>query len=309
MGVDGPRLADLDVAGLGFGDFEGGFELVGLDDFGKGDADGDVFADLMGEVDEDAFDASANAEGVLLFLLEAEEGLRLLDFCLLDGDLGDDGLLVEGEALAFDVVADAELVGFAAGFVVFEAADDAEVEEAFIGLGLQLGLFLVGTHGGRAGALGHEVALEFGAGVLEVGLCGLELELRVEHLLLGGGVDEVHDDGVGVDEGTGEDADVNDGGLGLGGNEANFVFAGDEGAGAADLAQEWAALDDVGEEGTFDGGDGGFEAEEKGDGDADEEEGEDAEDEGAALFFLLQVGAGDIHAWGCSARGGPKGGE
>ena len=40
VGVDLGGLADLDVAGLGLGDLERGFELVRLHDLGEGGADG-----------------------------------------------------------------------------------------------------------------------------------------------------------------------------------------------------------------------------------------------------------------------------
>ena len=64
--VDFGRLADLDVARLGFGNLERGLELVGLHDLGERDADGDVLAHLVRQVYQHAGDARANAERGLL---------------------------------------------------------------------------------------------------------------------------------------------------------------------------------------------------------------------------------------------------
>src|SRR5580698_107802 len=99
MGIDRGRLAELDVARLGFGDLQSGFQLVALNDFGNGGSHGNVLADLdrRGKGRESAGDAGMNLESGRLLVVEIEEGLGLINLGLVRRQLNLDGLLIDIE--------------------------------------------------------------------------------------------------------------------------------------------------------------------------------------------------------------------
>jgi hypothetical protein len=162
------------------------------------------------------------------------------------GEFGGNGLLVEVDALVLQVVALVQFVRLSLGGAVGEAADHAEVIEALVCLSLQLRLLLVRAHRRSAGSLRHQIALQLGLRVLVIRLGGLELELRVEELLLQFRINKVHQDGVGFYMRTGKYTDADDGRLGLCRDETYAVFAWNKRARSADLAKQWATLDGVG---------------------------------------------------------------
>ena len=85
--------------------------LFGLGDLRERRARRDALADLHRQLLEDAGDAGADVQGVLLGALQRRERLELLDVRLLDGDLRLGGVGDALDALLLDPVARLELLG------------------------------------------------------------------------------------------------------------------------------------------------------------------------------------------------------
>ena len=98
--------------------------------------------------------------------------------------MGIDRLLIAGQPLVFQIIADGEFVRLALGILVRHAGDHAQFVQCFVGVGLHLGLRIVGLDRGRARLLVHQVALHLHALALELGLGGLPLQVRVHRRLL-----------------------------------------------------------------------------------------------------------------------------
>ena len=189
-----------------------------------------------------------------------------------------------------------ELVGIVFGLVVLNAADDAERIELLIGVGLQLGLAVLGVDLGGGGLLVHDAGIQRGLEALVVGFSAGEGEACADELLLEGRVGEVHQDGVGLDDGAGENANADHGSVGLGGDELNALFAGDQGAEAADVAGEVAALDGLGpDRAGVHTGDSGLETHNSPGGRGDAYCNNGQHDDLPAELLFLDVGPRDVH--------------
>ncbi len=147
VGVDFGGLAELDVVRLGFGDLEGGLELVGLYDLGQRGSHGDVLADLEGggERVEHSADAGTHLKGLLLLLIQVEKGAGLIDLGLRRGKLNLDGVLVYVKLLLAKLVLGGELVGGTLGLAGRDAGDNSEFVKLLVDLGLTLILRVVGV--------------------------------------------------------------------------------------------------------------------------------------------------------------------
>ena len=102
-GVNGGGLAEDDVFGLGFGDFDFGFEALGIGDAGEVVAGLDVLADFDGNDLENAADACANVEGIEFAFLEIVESTLLIDFGLLRLDASAGGVFRVFGAIIFEL--------------------------------------------------------------------------------------------------------------------------------------------------------------------------------------------------------------
>jgi len=301
VGVDFGGLAELDVVGLGFGDLQGGLELIGDDDLGDGGAGGDMLTDGdgSGERGQHTGDAGRDLKSGFLILIEGELIPGLVDFGLLGGELNLDGVLLHLKLLETDLVLGGELGGGALCLIVGQSADDAQLVELLVGIGGEFGLAILGIDLGSGGLGAHEGVLERGLQVAVVGLGTLDGELSVEELLLEFGVGEDHDDRVRLDHGAGQDMDGNHGGIGLRRDEADAFLAGNQGAEAADLNDHVAALDGLGPDGAgVDGGDGRLEAHDAPGGATENGAGNTADDDMTAALLPANVRATDIHFGG-----------
>ncbi len=108
-------------------------------------------------------------------LVNEKNRLSLLHLGLLHGKLRTDCFLIEVEALTLEIIALVELVRLTLRGAIGQAADDTEVVEAFVGLGLQLRLLLIRANRCRASTLRHQVALQPRLRVLIIGLGRLKL--------------------------------------------------------------------------------------------------------------------------------------
>ncbi len=243
-GVDAGVLAEADILHLGFGDFEFGFELFGVGDFGEDGAGGDALADFDVHFLEDAIDTGADGELVDLLALEIVGGAVAFEADLLGIDLGADGIVGDGEALFLETDAVVEFGGFVDREAGFEIAFEVEAGEFHVAVGGELGLGVLGFEFGEGGALVELVAFEFDLEVGEGGFVLLDLPGGVFLGELHVGVAEDHDDVVGLDRlAAGAADDVFDAAIDGGGNPVYLLRS--KATEAAHIALHGTALDRV----------------------------------------------------------------
>ena len=114
-----------DVLGLSFGDFDFGFETLGIGDAGEVGAGSDVLADFDGDDLKNALDAGANVEGIEFAVLEVVESALLIDFGLLRLNTGAGGVLGVLGAVFFELGADGELLFLYSGELLGDVRADA----------------------------------------------------------------------------------------------------------------------------------------------------------------------------------------
>ena len=287
-GVHGGGLADGDVLGLGFGDFDFGLEALGIGDAGEVGTGSDVLADLDGNELEDTLDTGANVEGVEFAFLEIVKGALLIDLGLLSLDACTRGVLGVLGTVVFQLDTNGELFFLYPRELLSDLGADALGAELGVHFVLDFGLLILTANGGGSGFLVEELAVDSDLETFEVGLGGLELVFRVQRFALENGIAELKDDAVRLNDGAGIEKLTIDTRIGLRGDPAN-VF-GDEGADAANVANHGATFDFVSPDGGFvDGRSGGAKAGDT-EGDTGERDDGDGDIEDAPDFLGVGVG-------------------
>ncbi len=195
-----------------------------------------------------------------------------------------------------DLVLRGQLFGIVLRLVVLDAADDAERVELLVGVAWSCAWLYWELICGRRGPLIHEGAGERGLEALVVGLGLLDGELRIEQLLLELRIGQVHEDGIRGDLRAGQHADADDGSVGLRRDQLDALFAGNQGAEAADLHDHVAALHGFRPDGAgVDAGNGRLETHDGpcGRGYANSNQGQ--HEDLPAELLLPNVGASDVH--------------
>ena len=286
--VDGSGLADGDILGLGFGDFDFGLEMLGIGDAGEIRARNNVLADLDGDELKNALNAGANVKGIEFAAFEVIEGALLIDFRLLRLNTGARGFLGILGAVILELGADGELLDLHTRKLLGDLGAEALGTEFRVHFVLDFGLFEFAANGCGGGFLVEKLAVDLDLETFEVGLSSLELIFGVEGFALENGVAELQDDAVWLNDGAGIQNLAIDARIGLRGDPADVLR--DEGAEAMDFTEHGAAFYVVGPDGAFvDGGSGGTEM---GDavGDAGDGNDDDAGIEDAADSFGVGVG-------------------
>ena len=282
-GVNGGRLAGDDVFGLGFWNFDLGFEALGIGDAGEVLAGLDVLADFDGNDLENSADACANVEGIELAFLEIVESTLLIDFGLLRLDASAGGVFRVFGAIIFELGAHGELLFLNAGELLCDVCANALLAKLYVDFVLNFGLLVFAANRSGGGFLVEEIAVDGDLEAFEIGLCGFELIFGIEGFALENGIAEFDDDAIGLDDGARVENDFIDARIGLRGDPLDIF--GDEGADAANVADHGPALDLVGPDGgLIDGGRGGTKTRDA-EGDAGEKDGGDTSVEDATYFF------------------------
>jgi hypothetical protein len=179
-GVDGGFLAFGDVFGLGFGDFDFGFEAMGIGDAGQVASGYDVLAHLHWNDLQNAFDAGADVQGIEFAAAKIVESALLVDVRLLyertsTGRVG--GVL---GSFVFELGTNAELLGFYRGELRDHFGADALCVKFFVHLVLDFCLFVIAVDRGGGSFLIEEFAVELVFQILVVGFGGFELIFGIE---------------------------------------------------------------------------------------------------------------------------------
>ncbi len=127
MRVDGCNFAKLHVACLRFRNLQFRNQLVGLNYFSQHSSQLHVLAHLQRQINQYAVDARADTQGIQLLPLQFRQGLHLVDFGLLLGELGFDCLLADLQSLTLQVISGGEFVGLALRGFVGKARNDTQI--------------------------------------------------------------------------------------------------------------------------------------------------------------------------------------
>src|SRR5712692_2719875 len=293
--VDGSFLADGNILGLRFGDFDFCLQLFGVGDAREICSGGDMLAHFHGDELKDAMNAGANMQGVQFRAAQSVESALLLDAGLLGEEARSRGICGIFGAFFLELDANGQLLGANFGQPCGHVRAEAVGAKFLVHIVLNLGLFELAADRCGRGLLVQKLAVELSFQILVIRLGRFELILGVQCVALQRGIAQFEDDGIGIDDGAGAKHDALHARIGLRGNPANVLRH--QSAQAVHIPKHGSTLDFVGPDGRTIHGRGGGAQVGNADGyTAGKEHGEDGIHDSSNLFGARIVGPLYVHS-------------